>query len=73
MKGKCEYLDGITFPIDLSSSLVVNILSDHCFTFSTKERVPFKLVVETISIEDAKRIKAGKSPKYKSEKDLGEE
>lgn len=63
MNGKVEYLDGIVFPIDLSSSLVVNILSEHSFTFSTKERVPFKLVVETISIEDAKKIRNGKVPK----------
>jgi hypothetical protein len=73
MNGKCEYLDGVTFPIDLTSSVVVNILTEHCFTFSTKERVPFKLVVETISIEDGKSIKAGKAPKYKSSKEEEEE
>ena len=42
---KCEYLDGIAFPITLDSSIAVNILIDQCFTFSTKERVPFKLVI----------------------------
>lgn len=50
MEHNCAYLDGIAFPISLESNVVVNILSEHCFTFSTKERVPFKLVVETISI-----------------------
>ena len=49
MGPKCNYTDGIAFPIDLSSNVVVNILTDYCFTFSTKERVPFKLVAETIS------------------------
>jgi hypothetical protein len=49
MGHKCEYIDGIAFPIDLASNVVVNILTDYCFTFSTKERVPFKLAVETIA------------------------
>ena len=59
---KCEYLDGIAFPISLDSSIAVNILNDQCFTFSTKERVPFKLVIETISLADAARIKKGLQP-----------
>lgn len=42
---KADYLDGISFPISLDSSVAVNILVDQCFTFSTKERVPFKLVI----------------------------
>lgn len=67
MGNKCDYIDGIAFPISLESSVVVNILPEHCFTFSTKERVPFKLVVETISLEDARSIKLGKTPKYKAE------
>ena len=67
MGHKCEYLDGIAFPIKLDSNIVVNILNDHCFTFSTKERVPFKLVAETISHDDAYKIKNGKPPVYKSE------
>lgn len=67
MGNKCEYLDGIAFPIKLDSNIVVNILNDHCFTFSTKERVPFKLVAETISHDDAYKIKNGKPPVYKSE------
>jgi hypothetical protein len=56
---KCEYLDGIAFPISLDSSIAVNILIEQCFTFSTKERVPFKLVIETISHGDAQRIRNG--------------
>lgn len=52
-----EYLDWIVFPIDLDSNVLVNILDQYCFTFSTKERVPFKLVMETISFEDAMKLK----------------
>ena len=33
------------------------MLTEYCFTFSTKERVPFKLVFETISFEDAMKYK----------------
>lgn len=64
---KCEYLDGIAFPIGLESNIVVSILNDYCFTFSTKERVPFKLVIETISYQDAYNIKKGVQPVFKSE------
>jgi hypothetical protein len=46
----------------LDSSIAVNILIDQCFTFSTKERVPFKLVIETISYADAARIRQGLQP-----------
>ena len=46
---------------------MVNILADHCFTFSTKERVPFKLVLETISFDDARNIHNGKAPVFKAE------
>lgn len=56
---KCEYLDGLAFPISLDSSIAVNIQLEQCFTFSTKERVPFKLVVETISFSDAVKLKKG--------------
>ena len=69
MGAKCSYIDGISFPIDLSSNVVVDILTDYCFTFSTKERVPFKLVAQTIAFEDAEKIKDGKAPQYKSETD----
>jgi hypothetical protein len=69
MGHKCEYLDGIAFPISLDSNIIVNILNEHCFTFSTKERVPFKLVVETISFNDARRIKCGEPPAYKTEEE----
>lgn len=64
---KGEYLDGIAFPINLNSNIVVAILNDYCFTFSTKERVPFKLVVETIGVSDALKIKNGVQPDFKSE------
>jgi hypothetical protein len=59
---KTDYLDGIAFPISLNSSIAVSILTDLCFTFSTKERVPFKLVLETISFSDALKIKKGIQP-----------
>lgn len=62
---KADYLDGISFPISLDSSVAVNILVDQCFTFSTKERVPFKLVIETISFEDSFKIKRCQQPNYK--------
>ena len=65
MSHKCEYIDGIAFPISIDSSIVVNILNDQCFTFSTKERVPFKLVVETINFSDAFKIKRGSQPSYR--------
>jgi len=70
MGHKCDYLDGISFPITLDSNIVVNILDEHCFTFSTKERVPFKLVLETISFSDAHKIKNGQPPVYKSEENV---
>ena len=63
---KNEYIDGIAFPINLESNIVVNILNEYCFTFSTKERVPFKLAIETISFEDANKIQRGESPIYKT-------
>ncbi len=37
----------------------MRMIDEECFTFSTKERVPFKLVFETISMEDAKQLKQG--------------
>jgi hypothetical protein len=46
---------------------MVSIVTDQCFTFSTKERVPFKLVVETISFGDAMKINKGIQPEFKSE------
>lgn len=42
---------------------MVRILPEFSFTFSTKERVPFKLVFETISLEDALKCKSGIFPK----------
>lgn len=71
-KQKGEYLDGIVFPIGTESSVVTSIATDHCFTFSTKERVPFKLVVETIGFEDAFRMKAGEQPEYKEAEEAEE-
>jgi len=37
----------------------MRIVEEECFTFSTKERVPFKLVFETISMDDAKQLMQG--------------
>lgn len=41
------------------------MLPEYCFTFSTKERVPFKIVFETISYEDAIKCKNGILPTEK--------
>ncbi len=37
----------------------MRIVTEHCVTFSTKERVPFKICFETISLEDAKNLQKG--------------
>ena len=41
---------GVLLPIQQTSDMAVGVASELCFTFSTKERVPFKIVYETISI-----------------------
>jgi hypothetical protein len=39
----------ILLPLQQSSSMAVSVSYPHCITFSTKERVPFKIVFETVS------------------------
>ena len=35
---------GVLLPIQHNSDMAVGVALEHCFTFSTKERVPFKIV-----------------------------
>jgi hypothetical protein len=42
----------ILLPLQQSSCMAVNVSYPHCLTFSTKERVPFKIVYETVSEQD---------------------
>ena len=42
--GKNPELKGVLLPIQHSSDMAVEVACSHCFTFSTKERVPFKIV-----------------------------
>ena len=39
----------VLLPLQQNSCMAVSVAYHHCLTFSTKERVPFKIVFETIS------------------------
>jgi hypothetical protein len=41
---KNPFKPGILLPLQQSSCMAVNVSYSHCLTFSTKERVPFKIV-----------------------------
>jgi hypothetical protein len=45
-------LPAVMLPVQHNSAWAINVSYPHCFTFSTKERVPFKIVYETVSYED---------------------
>ena len=49
MQQTCQSpLFGFDFPHPSASNYVVNVNLEECICFSTKERVPYRLVFETV-------------------------
>lgn len=44
-QGNCMGLTGIIFPLSDESHMATRIYKEHGFPFSTKERIPFKIVI----------------------------
>lgn len=48
----------VLLPLQQSSCMAVGVAYHHCFTFSTKDRVPFKIVFETVSEAELEQLPA---------------
>lgn len=61
------YCNGITIPFrkdrgdSFSSTLVVNIVENECSCFNTRKRVPYRIVLETIDMNDLNKFQ----PRFK--------
>jgi phosphatidylinositol 4-kinase B len=51
------YCQGIVLPFhdeELNSNLVVRVIESDCQSFKTKKRVPYRILLETINMQELK-------------------
>ena len=55
LEGNCGSMGrvkGFGFPVEEGGSWVVRVDYEECVCFSTRERVPYKIVFETVELEE---------------------